>query len=379
MPKVLAVMFGDSHLQESAWASSKIQGDSMYSLEQIFSYAIRNKAKAVVGAGDLIDKQRNRAGPINYFHTQIDRLEEAGVPFWFIEGQHDMDDPPWLSGHRWAKHMHKEEVQLGNFKLYGLNYLAFGELQEALDNVPDDTDMLVCHQTWGDWMGDIASPQGDFSQVPVVKLLFSGDFHKFVLEKAKGKDGQKIIVCSPGSTCMQEINEPPEKYFIAFMDDGTFQRVKLKTRRMIDWPVMNRPEELNAFPEQIEGELASAAQKAAGLELPDNLTTPLLRVTYSNRLEDAVRRVEKVVAGRAHLFFKELPPEEKLAKMSIAKKEKGEAVTPLTELPKEVDQEKEPDVFSVVQRLLTTAQAGGNPKDELLKWRSEYLEDAAAK
>ena len=77
MPKVLAVMFGDSHLQESAWASSKIQGDSMYSLEQIFSYAIRNKAKAVVGAGDLIDKQRNRAGPINYFHTQIDRLEEA--------------------------------------------------------------------------------------------------------------------------------------------------------------------------------------------------------------------------------------------------------------------------------------------------------------
>lgn len=379
MPKTLAVMFADSHLQESAWANSKILGDSMESLNQIFTYAIRNKAKAVIGAGDLIDKQRNRAGPINFFHTQLDRLEQASIPFWFIEGQHDMDSPPWLSGHRWAKHMHKEEVQVGEFKLYGLNYLPFGELQEALEHIPDDTDMLVCHQTWGDWMGDIASPQGQFSDVPVVKLLFSGDFHKFVLEKAKGKDGQKIIVCSPGSTCMQEIPEPPDKFFVAFKDDGTFERVRLKTRPMIDWPVMNRPEDLNAFAEEVEAELSAAQQRGAALELPSNLTTPLMRVTYSSRLEDCVRRVEKIIGNRAHLFFKELMPEEKLAKMAIAKKAKGEAVTPLTELPKEVDPEKEPDVFSLVQRLLTTAHAGGNTKDELLRWRSEYLEDAAAK
>lgn len=228
-------------------------------------------------------------------------------------------------------------------------------------------------------MGDIASPQGQFSDVPVVKLLFSGDFHKFVLEKAKGKDGQKIIVCSPGSTCMQEIPEPPDKFFVAFKDDGTFERVRLKTRPMIDWPVMNRPEDLNAFAEEVEAELSAAQQRGAALELPSNLTTPLMRVTYSSRLEDCVRRVEKIIGNRAHLFFKELMPEEKLAKMAIAKKAKGEAVTPLTELPKEVDPEKEPDVFSLVQRLLTTAHAGGNTKDELLRWRSEYLEDAAAK
>ncbi|MCI0421485.1 MAG: metallophosphoesterase [Acidobacteria bacterium] len=372
MPKAEAALFADSHLQRSAWSGSSIRDDSKFALQQIIDWCVRYKPTYLIGAGDLIDRQTNRSEPIHFFQQQLDRLQEARVKFAFIQGQHDADDPPWLAGHRWAIHLHKDSIMIGDMDVYGLDYQPAGKLREALEEIPEGCcDLLIAHQGWGEWMGEATLPQADFADLPGhVKRVFSGDLHQYMLRKHKGKEGQTVVCCSPGSTCMQAIDESPDKFFVTMDEEGAFKQQKLRSRVMLDWPGLLRKDDLERFMSEIEAALATATQQGAAQDLPEELLTPLIRVTYSHKLEDCVRRVEKVVGRRAYLFFKELPPEEKTVKPDQkAQPVKGVAVTPLTALPKEVDQGKEPEVFDLVSRLLTA----GDQKMELAKWRAEYL------
>lgn len=371
MAKEIAVLFGDSHLQ-TGWRMA----DSFYALRQIVDYAVAKKVDWVIGAGDLIDKQRNRSAPITYFHQQLDRLADKKIKFGYIQGQHDYDEPPWLSGHRNAIHLNKTEFELGeDFRGYGLDYQPAGKLQEELEalSTTHSVDLLVAHQVWSNWMGDIALPQGDFEQIPLVTNVFTGDLHQSKLEKHKGADGQKMLVCSPGCTYQKAVNEPNQHHFVTFDDDGVMRQHKLKSRKFIDWPVMVTTEDLDAFVAEIESELEAAQQKAENDGLPTELHRPMLRITYAARLQDSVRRVEKVVGDRAILYWKEIPPEEKTTTQVGVKVGKGDAVTPLSELANEVNAEEEPELFQLLQQLLET-QTVDQAKQSLAKWRADFLE-----
>jgi hypothetical protein len=117
-----------------------------------------------------------------------------------------------------------------------------------------------------------------------------------------------MLCCSPGATCMQKADEPAEHYWVLLGKDGEITRRKFKSRVFVDWSVMHHKEELDRFMAEIDAELAAADQKAAAMELPDAVAKPLLRVTYSHRLTDAVRRVTAAVKDRAFLVWRELPP-----------------------------------------------------------------------
>jgi predicted phosphodiesterase len=370
MPQEIAVLFGDAHLQ-TGWRMQ----DSFSALEQIVAYAIRKKVEWVIGAGDLIDKQRNRSAPITFFHQQLDRLADKKIKFGYIQGQHDYDEPPWLSGHRNAIHLNRTEFEMGDFRGYGLDYQPTGKLQEELEALGNThgVDLLIAHQVWSRWMGDIALPQGDFEQIPLVTNVFTGDLHQFKLERCKGADGQKMTICSPGCTYQKAINEPSEHFFVTFDDDGVMRQHRLKSRPFIDWPVMVTTEDLDKFAAEIGTELEAAQQKSASAGLFEELGRPLLRVTYAAKLTDAVRRVEKIVNGAAILYWKELPPEEKAKAQVDVKIGKGDAVTPLSELANEVNAEEEPELFQLLQQLLET-QTVDQAKQSLAKWRTEYLE-----
>lgn len=376
MAKTLAVMFADSHLQESAWSNMRVPGDAKYALEQIVDYAVKNAVPAVFGAGDLIDKQKNRAGPINFFHSKLDALEGAGSAFYFIEGQHDMDDPPWLAGHRWAQNLDGVTVDIGGRKFSGLSYTPAGLLQERLEEVEADTDVLVAHQVWDDWMGDIANPEGSFADVHRCDAVFTGDLHKFVLEDALGAGDRPMKVCSPGSTCMQDISEPPNKYFVRYTDAGKFVRVPLLSRPVIEFPVIARRDDLDRFADELKSYLDASTSESASVGRPDYIRKPLLRVSYSASLTDAAARIEKLVGQTAYLFLKENASEERQARSSAAKSSAaaGNAVTPSSALADEVDASAEPEVYALCRRLLAADAAGSDPASELSKWKSEFME-----
>jgi len=355
----------DAHLRNR-------RGDEQFALRQCITAAKKHKVKQVIATGDLTDRQTNRSLPISFWMKQIDRLEEAGIAFWFLQGNHDEDEPPWLSAHRHAKHLHNRSVQVGPYTGFGLDFQPFGKLQEVLPELPAEANLLICHQAWSEWMHFDDVPQGDFAQVPGhFSHVFSGDYHRKKVDKCKNADGDKMICASVGATCAQKIDEPHEHYYCLIGDDGQLRFEKLHSRVYIEWPVMNRPDDLDQFMEEYDSELARAEQHAAANDYPETLVRPYLRVTYSHKLNDAVARVTKAVGERAILYWKEIPPEDKQpTKNKPAKVGKEEAVTPLSVLAQEVDKEKEPEVFELCTRLL---QAPATFKEEFARWKAERL------
>jgi hypothetical protein len=374
MPKIRAVLYADGHEQ-----TGDRQIDSFYAFEQIVDFALANNVKRVIGAGDLIDKQRNRSSPIAHMMQQIDRLEHDGIAFLYLQGQHDFDDPPWLSGHRNAQHINGQEFDIPNgsepFRCYGLDWQPHGVLQEKLELIREtDAQILFAHQVWGDWMGDVAVPQGTFDQIPQVTKLVTGDLHQCRIENSRGADDQKLLVCSPGCTYQKAIDEPSTHYFLTLDSDGKIAKHKLKSRPFLDLAIP-RAEVLDEFAGLIETELAACAGRAAAQNMPDALGVPLLRITYPYELPDTVRRVETIVGNRAILFWHENPPVHKQEEYAAAKKSggKGTAVTPLTELPSVVDAEKEPDLYTLLHGLLSTKNAD-QARGVLTQWKASYLE-----
>lgn len=367
--KPLALHCSDTHARPK-------REDEKHALRQIFDKAISLQLD-IVGAGDLIDRQSNRSETITFFYKQLDRLQAAKKKFYFTQGQHDADDPPWLSAHPAAVHMHKDVVDFGEFVMYGLDWQPFGKLQEELAEIPKSCNMLICHQVWSNWMGDIAAPQGSFEQIPGhIRHVHTGDLHSWKLETKKNADGLKMQVLSCGATTQQTIIEPSEHHYALLYPDGRWEKRTLNSRVMIDSSLLTQESDVEVFMAELEPTLAEAEQKAAAMELPAEMYKPYLRVSYAHKLSDVPRRVEKAVAGRAILHFKELIPEEKVEAYKAAKKvEKGVAVTPISVLPQTVDKEERPGVYELTERLLLAS----DKEMEFAKWRSEYLgEDAAS-
>lgn len=366
----------DAHLADSAYPDRGIIGDAYYSFEQAVDLAIAHNCDGIVAAGDLLDIPRNRPGPVNFLHRQLDRLRDADIGFEFIQGQpnHDQCDPPWAAGHPWAVHLHKTTRTLDDgFSYYGIDFQSRGCLQEELAEIPAGTDLLIAHQVWANWMGDVTNPQGEFAEIPIVYTVVTGDLHDFKLEKHRGKDGQEMTVCSPGSTAMQAINEPHQKYVVALLASGKLARVRLKTRRVHHSHVIDSEVELERFLDEgliLAKELIrSAAQEG----LPEQLLKPMVEVSYHWDVPGVQRRTLAVLGPHCHLFFKELRPQKEAA--FIGKDGTavvGEAATPLGLLDQEVDPVQNPQAHGLLRRLLEL-RGKDLINQEVQKWRQEYL------
>ena len=199
--------------------------------------------------------------------------------------------------------------------------------------------------------------------------MFTGDFHEWDDRTVWGKDGQRLRVVSPGSTCMQSIAEPRQKYFCVLYDDLSIKPVKLKTRPMLDYTAQT-PDALEQTLEQIPDDVAQAFQRAEDDKLPPSVRAPLLRVTYSYKLDRVPQRVERQAEG-AHLFFKEIPPDlEESSERRAQKSEGGEAVTLEQRLPEYLREHKlKQRLENPCQRLLQTSDV----RAELRRMREEYI------
>jgi hypothetical protein len=361
--KPIATAFADSHLQERAWAHRPIFGDSYYSFEQIINYTIEHDLPTIA-AGDLIDKQRNISGPIVFLREQLGRLKD---PIYYVQGQHEMADKPWMQLGHLSRWIHRELIEIGGINFYGLDYCIAGQLQDRLDEIPDNADVLVAHQVWSDLMGNIGHPQGGMHDVPKVGTVFTGDFHEFVEDRRpRGKDGQEIYLISPGSTCMQSIAEPQDKYFCVFYDDGSMKPIQLKTRQVIDAGVLSTPQDLDKFLETVGVSIEMVWEDATGYD--ERVRMPLLKVEAAYTLQDAQRRIARVVGDTAHLFFKERPKKREEA-IKSGSQEAGEAVTLSSELKPYLLEQHRIDLEPTCRRLLEAQE----PKAELRRMREEAL------
>jgi hypothetical protein len=365
--KRVAIVCADTHLQDRAWVNRAIEGDSYHSFHQIVDLAIKYDVP-IIAAGDLIDKSRNPSGPIVAMVRELERLEQAELRLYYVQGQHEMADVPWLEASSAAVHMHGEGkwFEFGPLTAQGLDYQPAGQLLEALDGLQPGADILVAHQVWGDLMGDIAAPQGGFHDIPDVSTLITGDYHKEYIDKMyRGKDGQELNVLNPGSTCMQSIDEPPEKFVAILRDDGSFRKVQLKTRPVIICDPILQPDDVDWFIENVGTAVEEAADNE---ELPENIRKPIIRVTYSYKLSDAKRRASKLIGNAAHIFWNERPPlrEEKAARVRDGK---GGAATLASELLPYLEDQDAASLEPDLRRLMEAEDVAG----ELRRMREEAL------
>lgn len=365
MGKILFV--SDAHSQ-----TGRRGADSRFALRQSLRLAKKNEVDYLFFVGDNADRQKNRSSPIiDLLNVVRDaKLSDQDIDTLFIQGQHDMDDPPWLASSG-AKHMHKSSIELDGKLIYGLDFLPAERLQEELKEIPKDAYMLVCHQVWSEWMGDIASPQGSFADIPHVKQVVTGDLHQTCIETHRNKQGHKMKVVSCGATYQKAINEPSEHCVMLWDSaNGSFEQLPLKSRKFIDWTPLLSQEDLEEFIGQIGPKIKQTIEECD--KYPEDVRKPLLRVTYSHKLENVRRRIRKTIGDSALLYEKEIPPEEKLKKSKVTGGKQA-AVTPLTELPKIVDKAEEPEVFNLLTRLLQ-APDKDRQTQELERFQAEFLQ-----
>jgi len=359
-------------LADRAWTSRQsLEGDAYYSFRQIVDYAIEHKLP-IIAAGDLIDKQRNESRVVAFLSEQMRRLRDADVWFLYIQGQHEYQPIPWLSAlSDWPDHLDAQVIDLpAGISVGGYDWSTPDVLEVKLGHGAANADVLVMHQVTQEWMGGIAPGEVAFTQIPDVEALIIGDYHELSgVEHHKGAQGQPLTVLSPGSTCMQSISEPVNKYFYVMYDDLSFEAVPLKTRKVLKPNEIWLPEQLDTFVENVGHQLDGAVQRAIDSEFPGELHKPILYVKYSSQLEDAYRRLERAIGDRAHFFYKELRPEATEEQKKQRQVREQILVSGLVGALPEVAPSKESTRYCIAYELLQSK----NPREVLSRLRTERL------
>ena len=297
----LFVFCADTHLADGAWTSRPaIYGDAYYSLQQIIDYCISANLPLVIG-GDVLDVKRNYATPVQQLCAQMERMSDANLPVWYIQGQHELDrSVTWMSVHPWPQHVNKRTFTIGSVELYGIDWLPRNDIQAAFKEVPPDTDILITHQVWQNLMKNIGRPECALSDVHHVRTVLTGDFHVTTIETAPNAQGELTQLVSPGSTCMQDISESPDRFFYVIdKESDNFRAIKrqLVTRKFRSYTIT----EQTMLDELCAGGFVRDIQALLG-GVPEDLAKPLVRVKFDKRIPDAHIRISTSIGDTAHLF-----------------------------------------------------------------------------
>ena len=245
-PCDVLIVCSDCHLSNTIWTKyPQIKWDSFCSFEFIARYAIKqNRANSnrygIILAGDVIDKKEVNSEVARFLRRTLDLLEEYKIPVYYIQGQHELSDSPWLSSlSDWPTYIDYiksgDYLLFGGYKIVGLDYRPKHEIKEALDNIPEteiENLILIMHQAFSDFFGR----EGDISLTDLLGIcsyVFSGDIHKHERVTVKGHHCLVVEGFSPGSTHIRAIDEPTRKYFYELRRSGEVKSISVPTRPII--------------------------------------------------------------------------------------------------------------------------------------------------
>jgi DNA repair exonuclease SbcCD nuclease subunit len=307
-----SIFVADTHLDVHAWSNRpRVRGDSMYAFDQIVNHACESETVTeIFAAGDLIDVKKPPPEVANHVREAMDNLRDCNVKFYFIQGQHELSAGiPWFNAlHAWPEWLHDSRVATSDgHAVQGIDWTPADKVEEAFEGVDDRTYILLMHQVWEEFMGNIRGCEASFSQVPYADTLFTGDFHesKFLRGKFTGAQSQPLTVISSGSTNIRKIDEPPVKSFWE-LDVDEWTEIHLRCRKRIDVDVMTE-NALDNLLDTWDSTLDDARGDAAAL--PANLQRPLVWVKFREDVPDALERIKRLVGDDAELFTKVIPVE----------------------------------------------------------------------
>lgn len=316
-PQLLA--FADLHLQWGAWRRRRtLYGDSFFAWRQVVDLAVSGArldgrpVKAVLAAGDLIDTDTPDDFIVRLILDGLARLEAAGVRFLFVRGQHEtvrgrrvehitrvadslgLDHVPtsFFGLSRWAEDVDLRVVPVALdgavVTVAGLDYRPPAEFREACRVLPP-ADVLLTHQVWEEF---VPTGEASFAALPhPYRVVVTGDFHSHLDREVR----PGVRVLSPGSACLQAVDEDPDKRVFVLHSDLSAESVPLLCR-----PVGSAVVKTAA---DVAVVVRTLDEVPAHPGIPAHVRVPVVRCRIPAGAEAGVAAaLEAAVGDRAHLF-----------------------------------------------------------------------------
>lgn len=330
MPDTLQlVIASDLHLDRYNWVRHPtLCGDSQESFRQLIDYCVRRPCLCpLLLLGDTFEVNRPDSAAVRAFNEGMERMEQAGNPVYFIQGDHDLTDPAWPGVHPHARHIHQQTIELFcGAKLYGHDYQP-GGMDSALAAIPEGTACFATHCGWTD-CGDRGATDASLSQVPYAQLIFSGHWHRHFVYEGVGALGQRLRLYSPGSSNMRALDEDVLKQFFELRYDdagGLYcEHVDYLTRPCIRFDAHD--------PGTLDHVVTFLGQPLAGPPVPEVVRKPIAAVRYNDRLPEAAVRLTRAAGDRWHLFLDPRHTGEEVVIADTPVVEEGQCVAPLSSL-----------------------------------------------
>lgn len=173
-------ILADSHLISQTWRMRpEVQGDSYRSLTFAVTHCIQHQLSLQLG-GDTLDSTSPSSDDVRVFREQMDRMEEAGLPVYAIQGNHDKTVPPWfLAIHPHVQHVHGSVYSpVKGLLMTAFDYMPANELREAVAQIPPTIHTVLLHQAARPIMDIPGAWNFDPAWLPEwVNTVFMGDIH----------------------------------------------------------------------------------------------------------------------------------------------------------------------------------------------------------
>ena len=218
---------GDTHLGYRQYHRQARRADFLDAFDRVVTDAIEDGVDAVVHAGDLFHDRQPALEDIMGAMQVLGRLDNAGVPFLAIVGNHEAKrDRQWLDlfeSMGLATRLGAEPVTVGDVDLYGLDFVPRSQrdgLEYAFDSGDAEHVALVTHGLFapfdhGDWDARevLAESAVEFD------AMLLGDDHDPKTKRIEDPHEAWLTYC--GSTERASAAEREERgYNLVVFDDG---------------------------------------------------------------------------------------------------------------------------------------------------------------
>ncbi len=272
----------DLHLRNYVWAARpRLKGDALIAAKYIFDHCLENRFSLKL-AGDIFHTLAILPEFIAPIFGHLDRMQEAGLPVYYVQGNHDKNAVPWLSLHKWPINLNNRIVELEECRetIMGIEATGEEDLRELLKRVPANVNTLLMHQAEKQAMP--FNPNFDLSWVPdSIKLVLIGDIHS-----SQTYSNKHTELWYPGSPSITDISQTePRSFLVEGVDAlGGTQVVPIRIPgRQVYRLDVDKDEDL----EWAMSEVSSIAEN----DLRHFELEPIIRIVYKPQLADKVSQI----------------------------------------------------------------------------------------
>jgi len=235
-----AYCLADLHLEGFPWSRrEEFYGDSFRALESaqqviLNDTIVPDKDKVVFLSGDITNKKAIEDDTAMALRMFIAALHAKGIAVYYVNGNHDMSLRTHMGhvGVFGGVHIHEQHLQIGDFTVYGLDWVPRGELHEKLKNIPG-CDILFLHCAFKHLLSFEGAYDLDMEDLPEhLTNVFVGDVH--VTDVSQNKHGTNVV--SPGPLHPCAISQPgPHGMMRIVSDTRKWEFLEIDTRHVLDY------------------------------------------------------------------------------------------------------------------------------------------------